>query len=147
MRDLDVLLPHRPPAVLLDEVVDYGVDFVVARTVIRSDSPYFDAHCGGVPAWVGIEYMAQAVAIWAGDQRLRQGLPVQVAFLLGTRSYRSNVPAFPLGAELTIKTDTLYSENNLAAFGCIISGAGIEVNARINAFSPDDPEAYAKSKR
>ena len=70
-----------------------------------------------------------------------------MAFLLGTRSYRSNVPAFPLGAELTIKTDTLYSENNLAAFDCTISGTGIEVNARINAFSPDDPEAYAKSKR
>ncbi len=141
IRDLTVLLPHGSCAILLDEVIDCGDDFASARVTIRTDSRFFDRARGGVAAWVGLEYMAQTVAIWAGDQRLRRGRPVQLAFLLGTRRYRSNVPTFPVGSTLTIRAQILYSESALAAFGCAIDGTGIEVSARINAFSPEDPQA------
>jgi len=150
--DLAALLPHRPPMILLDEAVDYGDDFAVGRVTIQRTSRFFDARLDAMPAWVGIEYMAQSIGIWAGAQRLSMGEPVQLAFLLGTRSYRSNVPAFPAGSRLTVHIDVLYSErNSLGSFGCRIEGGDgrggfIEVTARINAFSPENPEEFAKSK-
>lgn len=153
IRDLEILLPHRPPMILLDEVVDYGDDFAIGRVTIRPTSRFFDPRLCAVPAWVGIEYMAQTIGIWAGAQQLRAGRPVQVAFLLGTRSYRSNMHAFAPDTVLTVRMDVLYSErNSLGSFGCRIDGVGavgasVEVTARINAFSPENPEEFAKSKR
>jgi predicted hotdog family 3-hydroxylacyl-ACP dehydratase len=146
-RDLSVLLPHRPPMVLLDEVVDYGDDFAIGRVFVTPRSPFFDRAMDGVPAWVGIEYMAQTMAIWAADQQLRVGRPVNVAFLLGARRYRSNVPSFPNGAVLTVRSDTLFNdENNVGAFACRIEGGGILAEARLNAFRPDDPLAFVELK-
>ena len=40
---------------------------------------------GQVPAWVGIEYMAQAIAAWAGCRARAAGKPPQLGFLLGSR--------------------------------------------------------------
>lgn len=143
--DLDVLLPHRAPMVLLDEVVDYGDDFALARVSIRPASPFFDRAARGVPAWVGIEYMAQTMAIWAADQQLRAGKPVNVAFLLGARRYRSNVPFFADGSVLSVRSDTVYNDrNNVGAFACRIEGAGILAEARLSAFRPDSPEEFMR---
>jgi predicted hotdog family 3-hydroxylacyl-ACP dehydratase len=132
---------------LLDEVLDYGDDFAVARVSIHAAARFFDSATQAVPAWVGIEYMAQTMALWAGDQQLRAGKPVQVAFLLGTRQYRSNVARFPRGSVLTVRSDTLYNDqNNVGAFACSIVGDGIAVQARINAFRPSNPQDFVKSK-
>jgi len=150
--DLSVLLPHRPPMILLDEVVDYGDDFAIARVVIQPGSRFFDTHLNAVPAWIGIEYMAQTVGIWAGHQQLRAGRAVGVAFLLGTRCYRSNVHAFELHSVLTVRADVLYrASNGLGSFGCRIDGVDgdgntIEVTARINALGSEHPGESEKSK-
>jgi len=153
IRDLSVLLPHRPPMLLLDEVVDYGEDFAIACVAIQRDSRFFDSRLDAVPAWIGIEYMAQTVGIWAGDQQLRAGRAVDVAFLLGTRCYRSNVHAFARDSVLTIRADVLYREEStgMGSFGCRIDGAEpggntIEVTARISALGPQRPEEWKNRK-
>lgn len=152
IRDLVRLLPHRPPMILLDEVVDYGDDFAIARVAIQRASRFFDDRLDAVPAWIGIEYMAQTIGIWAGERQLRAGCVVGVAFLLGTRCYRSNVHAFAPGSVLTIRADVLYCESGgLGSFGCRIDGldtggSPIEVTARINALGPQHPEELEKSK-
>jgi predicted hotdog family 3-hydroxylacyl-ACP dehydratase len=143
IRDPQRLMPHRTPAILLDEVLDYGEHHARALVRVRSDSPWFDAGCDGVPAWVGIEYMAQTIAVWSGHLQLRVGQPVTVAFLLGTRSYRCSAPQFPAGVELVVAVDALVTEpNGLGAFECRIAGGGIEASARVNAFRPDDPHDF-----
>jgi predicted hotdog family 3-hydroxylacyl-ACP dehydratase len=145
------MVPHRPPMLLLDEALAADAEGAKARLTIRADSRFFDGVEGGVPAWVGIEYMAQTVAVWLGRQQLDKGQPVNVAFLLGTRSFASEVPAFPLGSVLTVTARMLYSEeNSLGAFACRIDGespAGgrFEVTARLNAFRPENPHAFVKS--
>lgn len=72
--DLATLLPHRDPMILLSTAVDYGDDFATAVVHISEASPFFDAELGGVPSWVGMEYMAQTIGIWAGHQRLKKKL-------------------------------------------------------------------------
>ena len=70
------LLPHDPPMVLLDRVTSYDESTLTAEVDISTESMF----CGddGVPGWVGVEYMAQAVAA----QNLAQQEPQRVRQLV-----------------------------------------------------------------
>src|SRR5215471_7164387 len=85
MPDIRSLLPHAGPMVLLDRVISVDEDSLLAEVCIRSDSLFCNG--GGVGAWVGVEYMAQAIGAWAGYTAQLRGEPVKLGFLLGTRSY------------------------------------------------------------
>ncbi len=144
------LLPHRAPMLLLDAMLGCSVDQASARITIGEQSPFCDATLGGVPAWVGVEYMAQTIGAWAGAQRIEHGKAVVVGFLLGARRYESSVELFPIGSELTVHIDVLYSEaDGLGSFACRIEGrtpddSAIIATARINAFLPEQPELFVK---
>lgn len=148
---LEYLLPHRPPMLLLDRVIDYGEDFAEAELKVLSTSRFFDANLKGVPAWIGVEYMAQTMAIWSGSRRLENGKPVEIAFLLGSRNYCAHVPVFEQGMMLCVRCEVLVVDNELAAFECIISSAKDPeqalATARLNAFSPENPAAFIQGKK
>ncbi len=58
------LLPHAPPAILLDRVLEWDEGMVEAVVNIKPGIPfYIDGY--GVPAHVGLEYMAQSCGAWA----------------------------------------------------------------------------------
>ena len=63
MPDIRSLVPHAGPMVLLDRVISVDEDSLLAEVRIRSDSLF--CNTDGVGAWVGIEYMAQAIGAWA----------------------------------------------------------------------------------
>ena len=100
------LIPHRPPMVLLDEILEQGPEHMRARMRVSNDKMFVDV-AGNFPAWAGIELMAQTIAAYGGFQARAQGLPVQVGFLLGTRRYESECAHFPPGTELTISVHKL----------------------------------------
>ena len=109
------LLPHAPPMVLLDRVLACDGERLVAEVTIRPDSEF----CvdGQVGVWVGIEYMAQAVAAWSGWQARLRGEPVKVGFLLGTRRYDGHIAAFAVGDCLQIHVEREFqADNGLARF-------------------------------
>lgn len=133
------LLPHKPPMVLLDRVLSYDDSTLVAEVEIRPDSVLCDD--GGVPAWVGIEYMAQAVAAHAGFKARLDGKPPQIGYLLGTRSYKSSVDHYPIGTTLTIHIQSLFVEMALGAFACRIDMPDAVATATINVYQPDDDSA------
>jgi predicted hotdog family 3-hydroxylacyl-ACP dehydratase len=55
--------------------------------------------------------------------RPRQGLPVELGFLLGTRKFECNVEHFPAGAELTIHAQrSLEDDNGMGVFECHLRG-------------------------
>ncbi len=102
MPSIDELVPHARPALLLDRVVESrGDDSLVTETLIREDNPYCDR--GRVGAWIGVELIAQSIAALAGLDARRDGRPVKIGFLLGTRRYRSAVPWFAVGQRLRIE--------------------------------------------
>jgi len=138
IKDIPVneLLPHDPPMVLLDRAVTYTESELVAEVDIRPDSILCAAD--GVPGWVGIEYMAQAVAAHAGYQGRLAGEPPRIGYLLGTRSYQSTVAVFPIGATLTVHIEALFVEMGLGAFSCRIELDGIIATATINVYQPAD---------
>ena len=143
--DLETLLPHRAPLLLLSEVVDYDDDVATARVHITAQSPFYDSELGGVPAWVGMEYMAQAIGLWAGRWQLAQGKTVRAGFLLGCRRYECNSAVFPAGSTLTVSATRVYHDDSgLGAFDCVIEAGDIRATAQIKAFLPDNPHAFVR---
>ncbi|MFC3107949.1 3-hydroxylacyl-ACP dehydratase [Undibacterium arcticum] len=140
--DIRTLLPHSGTMVLLDRVVAADADSLCAEVAIRPDSLFCNAD--GVGAWVGIEYMAQAIAAHAGYLARLRGAPVKVGFLLGSRRYECSRPNFALGSILRVRIERiLQGENGLGSFGCRISAVGAEpsaalATATVTVFQPDN---------
>lgn len=134
------LLPHQPPAILLDEIVEQTADGVVARACIQDTHPFFDPELGGVPVWVGIELMAQAVGAHAGLLGRQQGSPPRLGYLLGARRFAAGVAAFPPQSELRVEVGCQYLEDSgLGAYDCRIWQASEEwARAVITVFQPND---------
>jgi predicted hotdog family 3-hydroxylacyl-ACP dehydratase len=135
------LLPHGREMTLIERLVEYTPQRSVATLTIRKGSRF--ASPSGVPAWVGIEYMAQAIAAHAGYEARLRGEPLGVGFLLGTRDYRSAIGEFPLGATLTITVEPLLAEGRLGAFRCAIAAEAEVATAVVNVYRPTPDELAA----
>lgn len=138
------LLPHTSPMILLDEILEADQTTLRASLKVPTKGLFNDpAYHGAVPAWVGIEYMAQAVAAHAGYLSRLNNEPPTIGFLLGTRLYQSNVAFFECGSHLTIQVEEiLKGDNGMAVYQAKIEGQGVEVTARINGFLPANPMAF-----
>ena len=135
------LLPHGPEMTLIDDLSEYSPQRSVATVTITPRSRFAEA--GGVPAWVGIEYMAQTIAAHAGYEGRLRGQPPAIGFLLGTRAYRSDIGVFPLGATLTISVEPLVADAKLGAFQCAIATDRVVATAVVNTYQPNVEELAA----
>jgi predicted hotdog family 3-hydroxylacyl-ACP dehydratase len=136
---IDAVLPHQGHMRLLDELLELGADSIVTAVTIRPDG-LFHEDGQGVPAWVGMEYMAQTACAFSGAEQVQCGEAPDIALLLGTRQYVAHVPYFPTGARLIVAARlVLRGENNLSAFHCTIHHEGRELaNGDIKAIRPDN---------
>jgi len=67
-REIQALLPHRYPFLLVDRVLEVGDDKVVALKNVSFNEPYFQGHFPGHPVMPGVlivEALAQAGAVMA----------------------------------------------------------------------------------
>jgi predicted hotdog family 3-hydroxylacyl-ACP dehydratase len=136
------LLPHSGQMILLDELIRFGAEDVETRLTVRPGG-LFSLPDGSLPAWVGVELMAQTVAAFAGCQARQAGEPVKLGFLLGTRSFTCNVERFPVGSELQISARcSLRDDNGMGVFECHLSGPNIQAEARLNVFCPPQIDSY-----
>lgn len=153
--DIERVIPHRGTLRLIDRLLGWDEERVAVEVRVPADGPFNDE--AGVPAWVGIEYMAQAIAAWAGCRARREGREPNIGFLLGTRRYVSNWPNFPSGTVLRIEAvRELMGDNGLGMFACRIlhvdphaqaPAEQLEIaNANVSVFEPPDAMAYLESK-
>lgn len=137
------LVPHSGPMVLLDRVLSADAETLCAEVTIRPGSVFCDG--AGVGSWVGMEYMAQAVAAHAGYLALQRGEAVKVGFLLGTRRYECSRPAFAVGSVLQVHVRrALQGDNGLGAFECRIEDAagGAGATATVTVFQPENVDEF-----
>ncbi len=133
---IDDLLPHAGPMVLLDEVTAVSEDSLSARLTVRADGLFDNAEV--VPALLGIEYMAQTVAAWAGYHAQRRGEPVRPGLLLGAREYHSSTAEFKVGETLDVNAAlVMQSAAGMAVFDCTIDNERLAVSARLTVLTVD----------
>lgn len=135
------LVPHSGAMSLLDKVVEKTDDSIRMITKVRNDG-LFDEN-NKIPAWLGIEYMAQTVAAFSGYYDAQKGMPAKVGVLLGTRKFTTSNEYFICGDQITVTaTELLRQENGIAAFDCTIQGQGIEQQALLTVFQPSNLDEY-----
>jgi predicted hotdog family 3-hydroxylacyl-ACP dehydratase len=130
------LMVHDAPMVLLDRALECTEEMFVAEVRIGPDTLFADAD-GRVPAWIGIEYMAQAVGAMSGAHARRRGEPITIGFLIGTRKYIAHVSHFLPGDCLRVTVRRDYEEDGLGVFICEIATDRLLAEARINTYLPD----------
>jgi predicted hotdog family 3-hydroxylacyl-ACP dehydratase len=137
MIDIDVasLLPHEGSMMLLDRVIKFDQDSMETEVVVRDDGLFGDKKT--VPAWLGIEYMAQTVAAHDGMMCVLAGKPVRLGFLLGTRRYNSNIAVFKVGTVLTVRVEKFMQDQGFGVFFCQILAEGVDVSAKMNVYHPN----------
>ena len=135
MTDLPVseFVLHRKPMLLLDRLVCVEPESAVCEWRVREDDVFLQPG-SGVPAYIGIEHMAQCIAVHGGACEHALGLPSPQGMLLGTRSYSCRVPYFVLGATYRVKCERLIrNPDGMSAFQCAIFSDGqMIVEARIS---------------
>lgn len=138
------LVPHDGQMVLLDRVLDGGADTLCAEVAIGPETMFCED--AGVGSWIGIEYMAQAIAAHNGYKAYLRGEAPKVGFLLGARRYQCSVPLFKLGSVLHVGVQhAMQGENGLAAFECRIHDAAdgvVLAHATITVFEPDNVNEF-----
>jgi predicted hotdog family 3-hydroxylacyl-ACP dehydratase len=141
---IHTLVPHSGPMSLLGQLLAADAETLCAEVTIGPDTLFCDGR--EVGAWVGIEYMAQAVAAHAGYCALMRGEPVKVGFLLGSRRYQCSVPGFAVGMVLKVHVQrVLQGENGLGAFECRIedgTGGAQLASAMVTVFQPENVEEF-----
>ncbi len=143
--DIEQVIPHRGQMRLIDRLLAWDEDSVVTELRVPADAVFGDA--AGVPAWVGVEYMAQTVAAWAGCRARGRGAEPSIGFLLGTRRYQADTDRFPAGAVLRVEARCeLMGDNGLGMFACrILQQERVLASANISVFEPPDAVAYLES--
>jgi predicted hotdog family 3-hydroxylacyl-ACP dehydratase len=124
-----VLVPHGAEALLLDAIDAVYPDGLDASLVPRVL----------LPAWMGPEFMAQAVSAFA---TWRQGPPYvpKPGLLLGLRQYRSAATGFARGARFTVSVrESTRDEAGSAVFDSSVRLDGRDVaHGMLTVYQPDD---------
>lgn len=106
--DIAPYVPHRLGMCLLDTLLAVGDEHLHARVVPQPDNLF--ATPDGIPGWVGLEWLAQAVAAWAGVQSVASGDTPKIGFLLGTRRYQCQQPFSPSISQYASKWSSIFGQ-------------------------------------
>lgn len=108
IRDIEKVLPHRYPFLLVDRVVEIDDDRIVAVKMVTRNEPHFEGHFPGHPVMPGvliIEALAQAGALYAA--RLTKFDPErQVIYFMAIDKAKFRKPVIP-GDQLTLEVTPL----------------------------------------
>lgn len=134
---LESLIPHSGAMQLIDAVNERTTDWLTAEVTPDGQGLFSDGQT--VPSLVGIEYMAQAVAAFAGYRNREANEPVRPGLLLGSRRFDCNVGAFAVGQRLRIRVEEVYLEpDGIGVFACQLIGDGVRADAHLTVFHPED---------
>ena len=111
---------HRKPMLLLDRLIDIEPGYVLCDWKVLESNEFF-APGYGVPAYIGVEYMAQSIAVYAGACARVHGLFPPLGFLLGTRHYQTTIQYFELDVTYRVVCRELIRDaNGMGSYECRI---------------------------
>ena len=137
------LVPHKGHMHLLDRVLAYNFENAEIETEvdITDKSMFYEESYGGVPVWIGFEYMAQSVSAMTGLVGLETHTPPQMGFILSVTNFRSEKNFFPVGSTVRIWVrQTVRMDMAVTFEGKIFIGNELVVSATMNTIEVDDPK-------
>ena len=106
--DLENLLPHRSPMLLLSRVTFETSDSVGASCTIGEQCKLFTDQNGDVGGWIILELMAQTISVYAGLKNKHPNEPARIGFLLGTRQFSCSRAVIHTGETIDITARCLF---------------------------------------
>lgn len=133
-------LPHRPPMVLVDEVLLIDEERAHCRVRVGRETvlaPFLNAE-GQLPAWFGMEILAQTIGVWSGwHARQLDNADPRPGMLLGGRDYRCKTVGFPADAVLDARVRLLMMDEKIGSFeGVIFIDGEWYAGGRLNIYQP-----------
>jgi predicted hotdog family 3-hydroxylacyl-ACP dehydratase len=111
-------LPHKPPMLLIDEVLEVTDVRGVCRTTIHPDCVF--AIDGRVHPAAMIEFVAQTCAIAVGVLGARSGEPPRLGMIMACREVTFAVDSFAVGDQLTITVNKVFGQKLMGAFSSTV---------------------------
>lgn len=132
------LIPHRGPAILIDEVQSHTQEETECRAVIRSDLQYVKE--GRADAALALELMAQTVAAHVGLQGRWSGGEARQGYVVGVPKMQFFGGDYRVGEALTIWVRVLFVEGPVARFeGRVQCGDTVRAEGSLTVFEPPVP--------
>jgi len=137
------ILPHRGTMLFIDAVTDYSPTATTCIYQPHADAWYADGD-SNMPAWLGIEIMAQTIAAHVGLNAIARGQAPKMGALLGSRNYHSQVATFVAYTPLTIYALLEFRDDSgLGAYECRITADGREIaSATLKVFEPENFDQF-----
>ncbi|WP_348535750.1 beta-hydroxyacyl-ACP dehydratase [Mycoavidus cysteinexigens] len=141
--EIETLLPHRGTMLLLDRVTAFANETLSAEYQVRGDAWYADPDAR-MPAWIGLELMAQAMAAHASLSAKANGGPPQPGVLLGSRQYQAFCEAFEANTLLKVDVQQILAlADGNRAYDCALwQDAELAAKAVLKVFQPPDFSAF-----
>ncbi|SMG16846.1 ApeP family dehydratase [Paraburkholderia susongensis] len=142
---IEAIIPHRGSMLLIDAVDAFDETTLSAHASVDPHAWYADADAdGAMPAWIGIELMAQAIAAHIALLAIRNGGHARHGVLLGSRSYQALQPVFGSGARLSVHvSELLRGGEGHSAYECTIDAGGVRcAEAVIKVYQPPDFQSF-----
>lgn len=122
INDIEKVLPHRYPFLLVDRILEQGEKEIVGMKNITINEPYFAGHFPGnpvVPAALIIEAMAQVAGVYLLSESKNRG---KLAYFAGINKARFRKPVVP-GDQLITRVKVL---NLRSSFGKVQATSSVD---------------------
>jgi predicted hotdog family 3-hydroxylacyl-ACP dehydratase len=117
------LVPHEPPMLLVDELLEWSADAALVGATIRAGSPFVSGD--RMPATILLEHMAQAIAVANGmADRVAGRASGQIGLLLGTRELELFCDELSVGDALELRVVREFADERLARYACTAARDG-----------------------
>ena len=139
------LLPHAGPMRLLERVEAHDALSTACRA-LPSASTLFRNAAGAIPAWVGIEYMAQCAAVHGGLHARARGEAPGPGLFVGSRRLVFRCTSFAPDTPLLVTARHAAGHGDARAFDCTVedpAGGPPLVEGRLNVLLLERPAGGA----
>jgi predicted hotdog family 3-hydroxylacyl-ACP dehydratase len=128
--ELLTLVPHKGKMLLLSRIIEYDLEKRTLKSEydIEPSCIFYDADLGGVPSWVGFEFMAQSISALSGFAARTKGEPPKVGVIMSVTNIEFFCPVIVSKAVIDISEEiqldkiftfncSVYSGNTLSSKG------------------------------
>lgn len=132
------LVPHAPPMILIDRMLDWEPGFARCELTVRDEAPFVSG--GRIHSVVGIETMAQTVAACLGYEAYTGGEGVRVGVIIGCRRMDIERAWVPVGTRLIIEARRVRGNEMLSHFDCrVLDGESVVATSLLSLYHASEP--------